>query len=235
NQNPTARFDADPTSGQAPLAVTFDASASADPDGQINAWTWEFGDGSTGSGEGVTHTYTQQGTYTVKLTVTDDDGAEAAVTKTNLISVQPDPIDPNQNPTALFDADPTSGQVPLAVTFDASASADPDGQINAWTWEFGDGSTGSGESVMHTYTQQGTYTVKLTVTDDDGAEAAVTKTNLISVQPDPIDPNQNPTARFDADPTSGQAPLAVTFDASASADPDGQINAWTWEFGDGST
>ena len=72
----------------------------------------------------------------------------------------------NQAPTASFTASPISGDLPLAVTFDASASTDPDGTIVSYSWDFGDGAAASGVTINHTFTWAGTYTVTLTVTDD---------------------------------------------------------------------
>jgi len=67
----------------------------------------------------------------------------------------------NVAPTASFTADPTSGQAPLAVSFDASASSDPDGTIASYTWAFGDGQNGSGVSGSHVYASAGTFNVIL--------------------------------------------------------------------------
>jgi PKD repeat protein len=75
------------------------------------------------------------------------------------------PVAPNQAPTAAF----TSSASGLAVAFDGSASADPDGTIAGHAWSFGDGTSGTGATPSHTYAAAGTYTVTLTVTDDDGA------------------------------------------------------------------
>ena len=90
NQAPNAAFTATPTSGNAPLAVAFDASSSTDADGTITGYAWTFGDGATGSGQSTSHTYTASGTYTATLTVTDDDGATDAaprtITVTNTVS-----------------------------------------------------------------------------------------------------------------------------------------------------
>ena len=74
---------------------------------------------------------------------------------------------PNQAPIPAFTVDPTG----LDVDLDASASDDPDGTIESWTWDFGDGSVGSGETVSHHYAAGGAYTVTLTVEDNRGVNA----------------------------------------------------------------
>ena len=76
---------------------------------------------------------------------------------------------PNLRPTAAFSTDVTEGSAPLEVRFDASASADPDGSIVSYEWAFGDGGSGSGRTTTHTYADAGSYTPRLTVTDERGA------------------------------------------------------------------
>ena len=90
---------------------------------------------------------------------------------------------PNTPPTASFTATPTSGIVPLTVSFNGSASSDPDGSIASYAWSFGDGANGSGVTASHTYNSTGTFTAKLTVTDNRGATAS--STAAITVNPDP--------------------------------------------------
>jgi PKD repeat protein len=75
----------------------------------------------------------------------------------------------NQKPIARISASPTSGNIPLKVNFDGSASSDSDGSIIAYNWNFGDGSTGTGQTAAHTYSNAGTYQAALTVTDNLGA------------------------------------------------------------------
>jgi PKD repeat protein len=91
---------------------------------------------------------------------------------------------PNAPPTASFTATPTTGTVPLAVSFNGTASTDPDGSIAVYAWAFGDGGTGSGATVNHTYNASGTFTAKLTVTDNSGATGSATAT--ITVNPNQI-------------------------------------------------
>ena len=79
---PTAAFSANPTSGPAPLTVSFDASGSSDPNGTIVSYAWAFGDTQSGSGAQTSHTYTGAGTFTATLTVTDNDGATGQSSQT---------------------------------------------------------------------------------------------------------------------------------------------------------
>ena len=125
NQLPTAKATATPTTGAAPLAVQFDGSGSSDPDGLIASYAWNFGDGTTGTGAKVSHTYSAAGTYSARLTVTDNKGATASAA----VSITSGSA--NQPPKAVAVASATSGIAPLAVNLDASGSTDADGTIAA--------------------------------------------------------------------------------------------------------
>ena len=139
----------------------------------------------------------------------------------------------NVPPIASFTASPTSGAAPLTVNLDATASRDPDGQITGRRWDFGDGSPFEwGRTKSHVYSDVGTYVVTLRITDDDGAFTDATQTIVVGSGGSV---NQPPTASFTANPTSGSAPLAVSFNSSASSDVDGTIVSRSWSFGDGGT
>lgn len=212
-----------PYTGTVGIAVAFDGSASNDPDGTIISYSWDFGDGNTGTGVSPTHIYASANIYNVTLSVMDDAGATDSVgTTANIVAA---PV--NQSPVADPNG-PYSGEVGITVTFDGSGSSDPDGTIAAYSWDFGDGTTGTGANPSHAYTADGNYTVSLTVTDDEGASDSATTTASIGAvnQPPVADPNG---------PYSGTAGVAVMFDGTASNDPDGTIAAYSWNFGDGNT
>jgi PKD repeat protein len=101
---PVAMFSASPQQGQAPLTVTFDAAAST---GAIASYDWTFGDGQAATGVRVTHTFTQAGTFTVRLTVTNAQGATALTSRDIVVSAPGDPSDP-QNPTDPGPGDPAN-------------------------------------------------------------------------------------------------------------------------------
>lgn len=162
NSAPIASFDVTPTTGSAPLVVQVNASTSFDPEGDRLTFAWDFGDGTFGAGTSATHTYPDTGQYVVKLTATDSQGQQSTAVQTIWV------IEVSDLPEASFTASPSSGGTPLTVAFNAAASTDPNGSIKTYTWSYGDGSTGSGVSVIHSYAVEGTYMAILTVTDDEG-------------------------------------------------------------------
>ena len=81
----------------------------------------------------------------------------------------------NKTPTASFTVSPDVGTATVEMEFDGSGSTDSDGTVAAFHWDFGDGNSDSGETVVHTFQTAGTYTVQLTVTDNDGATGSTSK------------------------------------------------------------
>jgi len=190
NPAPTASFNASPPSGPAPLVVTFDATGSF---GYVASYDWDFGDGNTGSGIRTSHTYPTAGTYTARLTVTNTSGATDSATQTIQVTAAPPPGGPH----AALVASPTSGTAPLAVHFDASGSTAGQGSIVSYSWSFGDGTTGSGAAVSHTYPTAGTYAARLTVTNTSGATDSATQTIQVT-EPGPPRPPVTFTGRGDS-------------------------------------
>ena len=121
NQSPTASFNADPTSGAAPLEVFFNASSSSDSDGSIIIYTWNFKDGDTGTGETINHTFSSIGSYIVELTVIDNEGATDSVKKTINVT---DPITTNHTPTITSTPD-TTATINQTYAYNVDAT-DPD-------------------------------------------------------------------------------------------------------------
>jgi serine protease len=160
---PVAQFTGSPTSGCAPLAVTFTDQSTGD----ITSWSWTFGDGGTSAAQNPSHTYTSAGKYTVSLTVTGPGGSDIE-TKTNYITV-------SSSVTAAFVGSPTSGTAPLTVNFTDQSTGVP----TAWSWNFGDGGTSTAQNPSHAYAA-GTYTVTLTASNACGSDQEI-KTNYITV------------------------------------------------------
>lgn len=89
NSPPVASFTSNPSSGNRPLNVSFNAAASRDPDGTIVSYEWDFGDGYSGVGETTTHTFNTAGTYSVELTVTDNEGARGSTSHSIAVTEAP--------------------------------------------------------------------------------------------------------------------------------------------------
>jgi PKD repeat protein len=119
-------------------------------------------------------------------------------------------------PFAEFTYSPAFLTVNETITFDAYLSTDLDGTIESWVWDFGDGSTGTGKIVTHSYSSPGNYGVTLTVTDDTGLNVSAEKTVIVYLQ---NQPPFNPTLKPDK-PEPQPAGTAITWTASA-IDPDG--------------
>jgi PKD repeat protein len=170
---PTAAFSGTPTSGDAPLTVQFtdESTAGSSP---ITARTWHFGDGDSSTATNPSHTYTVPGSYTVVLGVSTADGEDTA-DKAAYIQVSVPPV----APTADFSADVTTGAAPLQVQF-TDLSATGGAAITSWSWDFGDSTTSSEQSPLHTFDAAGIYTVTLTATNSAGP-GSVTKTDYITV------------------------------------------------------
>ncbi len=221
--SPTASASVSKESGPPPLSVHLQGQGS-DPDGSIVIFQWDYdGDGIydwSSRTEGNTYfTYQQAGEYTPTFRVIDNDGNRTTVSKSIVV---------NTPPQAAAAADPLEGNASLEVTFDASGSIESDAgdSIGSYQWSFGDGGSDAGAQVTHTYTSAGTFQPKVTVTDSYGAtaEASVTVT---------VKPTGTPEAVAQADPATGDAPLAVAFTGSGSSDDDGTITGYDWDFGEG--
>lgn len=165
-------------SGCTPLQVDFiDASTNNGP-GIITNYLWDFGDGSTSTSQNPSHTYTTAGLYTVTLTVTNDFGCSSSDSFTNMVDVS--------GPTANFTSNVTSAQcTPLTVNFSDLSTSNV--AMSAPTWDFGDGTTGTGSNPSHTYTSYGFFDVTIFTSDASGCSYPLTFTNYIAIA-DTINP-----------------------------------------------
>ena len=166
SQPPSASFTSSPSSPKVGETVSFDASASSDPDGTIVDYAWNFGDGSTGTGNTTTHSYSNAEQVTVTLEVTDNDGLTDTATKTITVRPLDSEIEDDEPPVADAGND-RNVNAGSKVTFSAAGSTDNVG-IDSYAWDFGDGNSGIGETVSYTYGDVGNYTVTLTVVDAAG-------------------------------------------------------------------
>jgi len=143
--------------------VKFEAISSYDFDGEIIQYFWDFGDGETSIEKETLHNYSNPGYYNVSLTVTDNDGFKSTENITISVLIPPEP------PVAKISGPYTINKGEFVI-LNASGSYDPDldGRIISYKWDFGDGETGYGQIVNHTYNTTGTYDVTVTVMDEYG-------------------------------------------------------------------
>jgi YD repeat-containing protein len=227
NRPPTAQI-ANPGVGVVGRSLTLDGSGSVDPDGTIVDWEWDLDDDGVyetdgGSGATLDHVFTSAGTPTVRLRVTDSDGASATTSVTFTVT---------NAPVALLSATPNPARPAQTVSLDASGSSDPDGTAVSFAWDLdGDGTfeTDTGAVAMQTksWAQPGNHTVRVRVTDEDGVSTVASK--VVAVV------NELPVPSLVVAGGDAVAGTPVTLDASGSGDPDGTIVRYQWDLdGNGS-
>ncbi len=217
---PHADFTASPTTAEAGDTIHFTSSATG---GSGLDYEWSFGDTGSSTNENPDHVYTSAGTYTVSLTVTDEDGPGSHTeTKNNYITITAPPLE------ADFTASPTSAIVGQSVGFTATASGGV-GTLS-YQWDFdNNGSTDSNvKNPSYAYGAPGVYTVKLTVADSDTPANAeiVTKTAYITVAADLV-------ADFISDKQLASLGQPVVFTATASGGV-GDLS-YQWDFDNNGT
>lgn len=160
NMPPSAGFAFSPESPSASDTIQFN-NESSDPEGNIESYTWNFGDGTTSNEEDPTHSYSENGIYTVELRVTDDAGSSDTHSQKIVVG--------NQTPVAKFDYSPRTPGAGENIQF-TEASSDYENRIESFSWNFGDGTSSDERNPIHSYSENGIYSVKLTVKDNYGAE-----------------------------------------------------------------
>jgi PKD repeat protein len=199
-------------------AIRFDASASDDSDGEIVEYAWDWEGEGTYEAQGrdpvATTTFPAAGVHRVTLRVMDNGGATATVS-------QDVGVDERRGPVAAFGFEPTAPSILDTVQL-ADASAEGDRPIVSWEWAFGDGGVSTDRNPTYRYATKESFTVTLTVTDDEGRVSS--STGIVTVV------NLLPVAVLTAGADEARAGQAVAFDASMSVDADGEIAEYAWDW-----
>lgn len=195
-------------------SAPFTAQLTAQTVGAVS-YQWLFGDGSQDTGKIVSHTWQAKGEYDVTLIVTNAAGCTDTLVKNKYIQIK--------EPEVTLGNLPHEGCVPFAwqPTFTVNTV---DSLIN-YEWHFGDGSIATGKNPQHTYTQAGTYTIKLVYTTAGGCIDSVSRTEAIRV-------GNKPNVNFHASPKVSCANQLIWF---SDASTGGKADRWFWSFGDGNT
>ncbi len=178
-------------------------------------WFWEFGDGQTSTQQHPAHTYAATGTYTVTLTVTNGSCSHRTTRTVRVVDER----------AAFTPASPeVCRNTPLTFTANGINSAN----VQAWQWNFGDGSAISNnpQSASHAYTTAGTYTVKLVIVDALGCRDSITHTINVYGATAAFQPSVASACIYNAE---------VTFNDQSVSDGQHPITSWQWDYGDGTT
>lgn len=177
----------------------------------VVSWNWDFGDGQSSNLRNPVHLYTVAGTYDVALSVLDVNGCTDTIIQQVTVIQTPDV-------SISVDPDPSCLNEPTNFSGNSASS------ITSWEWDFGDGGSAFGQTVMHTYLIPGTYNVSLTVTDIDGCQNTEITQVSVNPLPSPVFSHSGPSCAGDS---------VEFYDASTT--PNGYIVRWDWDFGDGNS
>jgi PKD repeat protein len=208
-QSPLANFDYDNSCSGMPLQFT-DLSQ-----GNLISWEWNFGDSGSGANntsnlQNPVHTYMTAGTYVVNLLVQNLNGCTDTVNRTVVVAPKP-----------VVDFSFNNGCAADTVHFISSTFVNV-ATTTTWLWEFGDNSISTDVDPNHIYITPGTYSVSLTITNQNGCTNV--KTRQVQVTTAPI-------AMFNSNAPSCSGTAVLFTDISST--PNGIISSWTWDFGDG--
>jgi gliding motility-associated-like protein len=204
---PVANFNATNTTRCQPsLTTNFqDLSSNA------ISWLWDFGDGNTSTQQNPSHTYTSYGTFNVVLIVTNTSGCTDTIRRNGLVQII--------RPQITFLSLPVQGCIPY--TINPVANITTLDAVTSYLWDFGDGTTSTAVNPSHTYSVQGTYTVKLYITTSSGCTDSI-------VLPAAVRVGRKPVVNFNAVPNPVCAFQQVQF-----TDLTNEGDQWLWLFGDG--
>ncbi len=213
NRAPLPLITVEPETRLTGEAFTFSANNSSDLDGQVESLEWDLDDGNTSDSWTVFHSYRWPGEYVVRLTVTDDDGTSASVTRRVTVL--------NRAPGAAFFVEGDEVWKGRTTILNASTSSDVDGVIAQYEWDFGDGTEGEVTRtplVHHVFERAGPLVVILVVVDDLGSSDRLETTVEVL--------HQMPVAALRLTPESLSTGEPLSMDGSESYDPDGSINLY---------
>lgn len=181
-----------------------DAGTSSDPDGDALSFEWTFGDGSAGQGPRANHAYAGAGSYNVRLTVRDPEGAQSSTSRA-VTAAAP------QGPQARLVATATDVLVGATVSFDATGSVAPGSAIQSYEWDFDDGvwwRAGTARA-SHTFTEAGSFAVRVRVLDAAGRSDEAGILVEVASTPGAGDPDLHPNSGVGANTngrSSGKSP-----------------------------
>jgi PKD repeat protein len=211
-QNPVVDFSVNTTTGCYPLIVQF-KDASTTSNGSVISWLWDFGDGTTSTDRNPTHTFTSAKNFNITLQIKTSNGCISTLTKPGLIQISTGVL-------ADFTNDnPNTCTAPVTINFQNQSTGT--GAVQ-YLWDFGDNTSSNLPNPPHTYTTNGTYSVKLILINNSGCKDTSVKTNAVTIGsvkanlsvPDII--CQNIPVQMNS--TSAPVPASVL-----------------WDFGDGTT
>ncbi len=228
NKAPVARAGSDQTITLPANSITLNGSSSSDEDGSIKTYAWTKVSGSTAniqssSASSTTVSGLVAGSYTFRLTVTDDKGSSHSDDVNVTVNAAA-----NKAPVARAGSDQTITLPANSITLNGSSSSDEDGNIKSFSWTKVSGSSATIQSSSASSTTvsglvAGSYTFRLTVTDDKGSSHSDDVNVTVNAAA-----NKAPVARAGSDLTITLPASSVTLNGSSSSDEDGSIKKYAW-------